>query len=69
MRAAVGEDVTVLSEVPIARARLVGSRATTTVVEVQLMPGLVLTDGSELAVAAGAGDHVVRVGRFRMRGG
>ena len=69
VRAAVDEDITVLSEVPIARARLVGSRTTTTDVEVRLMPGLVLTDGSELSVAAGAGDHVVQVGRFRMAEG
>ena len=69
VRAAVGEDVTVLSEVPIARARLMGSRATTTGVEVQLMPGLVLTDGSELSVGAGAGDLRCPGGPVPDRGG
>ena len=69
MRAAVGEDITVLSEVPIARARVVGSRVMSTDVELQLLPGLALTGDSELSVAAGAGDHAVRVGRFRFAGG
>ena len=65
LRASVGEDVTVLSEVPIARARVVGSSSETTTLDVTLLPGLALTDGTELAVAAGAGDRAVRVGRFR----
>ena len=66
LRASVGEDVTVLSEVPIARARVVGSSSETTTLDVTLLPGLALTDGTELAVAAGAGDRAVRVGRFRL---
>ncbi len=66
VRAAVGEDVTVLSELPIARARVLGSRATATDLEVTLLPGLALTEDSELSVAAGAGEHSVRVGRFRL---
>jgi hypothetical protein len=66
VRATVGEDVTVLSEVPIARARVAGSNATATNVEVHVLPGLALTGSSELAVAAGAGDQAVRVGRFRL---
>jgi hypothetical protein len=66
VRAAVGEDVTVLSEVLIARARVVDSRATSTDVEVHLLPGLALSDDSEFAVAAGAGDLAVKVGRFRI---
>jgi glycosyltransferase involved in cell wall biosynthesis len=69
VRADVGEDVTVLSEIPIARARVSSSRATSTDLEVHLLPGLALTAESELAVAAGAGDHAVRVGRFRLAGG
>jgi hypothetical protein len=45
------------------------SRATSTDLEVHLLPGLVLRAESELSVAAGAGDHTVRVGRFRLAGG
>jgi hypothetical protein len=66
VRASVGEDVTVLSEVPIARARVVGSSSASTTLDVTLLPGLALTEGSELAVAAGAGDREVRVGRFQL---
>jgi hypothetical protein len=33
---------------------------------VQLLPGLRLTDDTELLVAAGAGDRAVQVGRFQM---
>jgi hypothetical protein len=66
VRASVGEDVTVLSEVPIARARVVGSQAAATDVEVQLLPGLTLAADSEFEVAAGAGDLAVQVGRFRL---
>jgi glycosyltransferase involved in cell wall biosynthesis len=69
VRASVGEDVTVLSEVPIARARVVGASAGTTTLDVTLLPGLALTDGTELAVAAGAGDLAVRVGLFRLAPG
>jgi glycosyltransferase involved in cell wall biosynthesis len=69
VRASVGEDVTVLSEVPIARARVVGSSSGSTTLDLTLLPGLALTDDSELAVAAGAGDRVVRVGRFRLAPG
>jgi hypothetical protein len=69
MRVTVGEDVTVLSELPVGRARVLGSRTTSTDVEVQLLPGLALTPDSELAVAAGAGDRCVRVGRFHLTGG
>jgi hypothetical protein len=68
VRADVGEDVTVLSEIPIARARVSSSGPTSTGLEVHLLPGLALTAESELAVAAGAGDHAVRVGRFRLIG-
>ncbi len=66
LRAAVGEDITVLSELPIARARVLGTRATVTDLEVTFLPGLALTEESELSVAAGAGEHSVRVGRFRL---
>ncbi len=69
LRAEVGEDITVLSEVPIARARVIGSDSSSTSVEVQLLPGLALTGGSELSVAAGAGDQAVRVGSFRLAAG
>ena len=69
VRADVGEDVTVLSEIPIARARVSTSSATSTDLEVHLLPGLVLTAESELSVAAGVGDNAVRVGRFRLAGG
>jgi len=68
LRAAVGQDVTVLSEVPIARARVVASRATSTDLEVRVLPGLVLTSDSELTVAAGSGDHAVAVGQFWLAG-
>jgi hypothetical protein len=68
LRAAVGEDVTVLSELPILQAEVVGSQATSTDLEVRIRPGLVLTEDSELAVAAGARDLTVRVGTFRLVG-
>ncbi len=66
VRAAVGEDVTVLSEVPIAAAHVSRAQGATTEVALDLLPGLDLTDDSVLAVAAGAGDRAVRVGRLHV---
>ena len=68
VRATVGEDVTVLSDIPIATARVVGAHGAATEVELDLLPGLDLTDDSVLAVAAGAGDHAIEVGRFQVAG-
>lgn len=68
VRATVGEDVTILSDVPIARARVSRSLGASTQVDLEMLPGLTLTDGSVLKVAAGAGDRALRVGSFRLVG-
>ncbi len=68
VRAEVGEDVTVLSDLPIAAARIMRSRGASTQVDLRLLPGLTLTADSVLAVGAGAGEHSVLVGEFRVAG-
>lgn len=66
VRASVGEDATVLSDVPIARARVSRPLGPSTAVRLELLPGLTLTDDSVLSVAASAGDRAVRVGTLRL---
>lgn len=68
VRAVIGEDVTILSDVPIGRATVTESRRQSVMVVVSLLPGLMLTCDSKLEVAAGAGNLAVRVGTFQIAG-
>ena len=64
--ARLGEDLTVLSDLPVVRARIVG--ASGSLVAVQLTagyPGLELAAGCEIAAVVRRGDKVVQVGTVR----
>jgi hypothetical protein len=62
VRATLGEDVTVLTDVPIARAHVGGVVGAGVQVSLAVLPGLTLSADSMLAVAAWADDRTTRVG-------
>ncbi len=64
VRAMVDEDVTILSDVPVARAAILRSSGTPIQVAVDLLPGLVGSGEVALTVAAGSGGTSVAVGQL-----
>jgi hypothetical protein len=64
VRAIVDEDITILSDVPVVRATILGSSVTPIRLAVDLLPGLVLGGEVALTVVAGSGGTSVAVGQI-----